>query len=265
MGMAPWGDVQETPPPVDEILDINVASRVLSQGGVPPDFKASSRLRYIHKRLAETDLYFVANPEPREVEALCTFRVSGKRPELWWPDTGRTQSAATYDMQQDCTSLPLRLDPSGSVFVVFRQAADVARQAAGGKNWPEFKPVQEIAGPWQVSFDPKWGGPAEPVAFSQLEDWSKRPEQGIRYYSGTATYRIVFPSKVQSPESRTKPKGDSPIFAETMGQSRDKNWDSPRHKNWDSPRHKNRDSPDTKIGTVPESSSISAEWPSWRK
>ena len=204
MGMEPWGNVREKGTPVDQILDVKVAGRVLSQAGVPPDFKASSRLHYIHKRIGETDLYFVANPEAHEVEALCTFRVSGKRPELWWPDTGRTESTATYEMQPDCTSLPLRLDPSGSVFVMFRQAAGVARQAAGGKNWPEFKPVQEIAGPWQVSFDPKWGGPAAPVTFTQLEDWSKRPEEGIRYYSGTAGYRTVFEFKKQDPSSKTR-------------------------------------------------------------
>jgi hypothetical protein len=107
-------------------------------------------------------------------------------------------------MQHDCMSLPLRLDPSGSVFVVFRPAADVPRQAAGGKNWPELKPAEEIAGPWQVSFDPKWGGPAAPVTFGQLEDWSKRSEEGIRYYSGTATYRTVFQSKKQELESKSK-------------------------------------------------------------
>ena len=50
----------------------------------------------------------------------------------------------------------------------------------------------ELAGPWQVSFDPRWGGPAAPVAFAKLEDWAKRPEDGIRYYSGTAVYRKTF-------------------------------------------------------------------------
>jgi hypothetical protein len=49
-----------------------------------------------------------------------------------------------------------------------------------------------VAGPWQVRFDPKWGGPADAVTFASLEDWTKRPEEGIKYYSGTATYRTSF-------------------------------------------------------------------------
>jgi len=47
-------------------------------------------------------------------------------------------------------------------------------------------------GPWEVSFDPKWGGPAKPVTFEKLEDWSKHADPGIRYYSGTAVYRTTF-------------------------------------------------------------------------
>jgi hypothetical protein len=47
--------------------------------------------------------------------------------------------------------------------------------------------VQEITGSWTVHFDEKWGGPAA-VEFPSLEDWTKRPEEGIKYYSGSATY-----------------------------------------------------------------------------
>jgi hypothetical protein len=52
-------------------------------------------------------------------------------------------------------------------------------------------PPQEIAGPWQVEFDPKWGAPAN-VTFERLQDWSKHAEEGIKYYSGAATYRCKF-------------------------------------------------------------------------
>ena len=58
-------------------------------------------------------------------------------------------------------------------------------------NFPNFASPQEITGPWTVQFDPKWGGPAS-VVFEQLVNWTQRPEEGIRHYSGTATYRRTF-------------------------------------------------------------------------
>ena len=58
-------------------------------------------------------------------------------------------------------------------------------------NFPAVKPAAMLAGPWQVAFDPKWGGPAQ-IEFVSLEDWTKRPEEGIKYYSGTAIYTKAF-------------------------------------------------------------------------
>ena len=78
------------------------------------------------------------------------------------------------------------------MFVVFRKPAGTAKQLSGGRNWTEFKTLRTVSGPWLVRFDPKWGGPADAVTFASLEDWSKRPEEGIKYYSGTATYRTSF-------------------------------------------------------------------------
>jgi len=43
-----------------------------------------------------------------------------------------------------------------------------------------------------VSFNPKWGGPKEPVTFATLEDWTQRAESGIKYFSGTAVYTKTF-------------------------------------------------------------------------
>ena len=92
---------------------------VLASMGVRPDFTANARLRYIHKSIGTTDVFFVSNPLDIDVSASCTFRVTGKRPELWWPDNGVNEPAAAYTVGDGAVTIPLRLQPSGSVFVVF--------------------------------------------------------------------------------------------------------------------------------------------------
>ncbi len=96
--------------------------QILTKEGVPPDFASQPHLNYIHRTLGETDIYFVANPEPLNVQAVCSFRVTGKRPELWWPETGRIEMAAVYQPKNGITNVSLQFPPSGSVFVLFRNS-----------------------------------------------------------------------------------------------------------------------------------------------
>ena len=49
----------------------------------------------------------------------------------------------------------------------------------------------EISGPWEVSFAPGWDAPKK-ITFDQLADWTQRSEDGIKYFSGKATYRRTF-------------------------------------------------------------------------
>ena len=48
---------------------------------------------------------------------------------------------------------------------------------------------QTVEGSWSVSFPENRGGPADAVTFDTLESWTQRPEAGIKYFSGTASYR----------------------------------------------------------------------------
>ena len=56
---------------------------------------------------------------------------------------------------------------------------------------PATAAPMEIAGPWEVSFPPGWGAP-EKITFGHLTDWTKRSEDGIKYFSGKATYHYTF-------------------------------------------------------------------------
>ena len=390
-------------------------AEVFAHDKLAPDFVGEG-LSFIHRRDGDADIYFVANGEAKNISALCSFRVTGKRPEFWWPETGRIMPVSAFEEAGGVTRIPLVLEPCGSVFVVFRpgtvaerlvsitrngeellrgekpaakpavatnintftivawakpaintalpreatvgtvaklprndalypppghevwgaghagagfavgrngicvhehgasyfstslayaaplagwthvaivyreatptlfldgkqvrtglksplkvhpglgvaherkaapfageladlqtfdralteaelaelskarpagrtattpgafdlvtglisQSGDYVIKTAAGQTRQlavALPPPQEITGPWQVAFDSKWGGPAQPVSFATLTDWSKRSEEGIKYFSGTAVYKNVFnfQSATRNPQSQ---------------------------------------------------------------
>ncbi|MGO9200184.1 MAG: glycosyl hydrolase [Limisphaerales bacterium] len=128
LGMAPWGDLTAAGEGPDPIPDAGILCRMLEERGVPPDFSYRARnapdgLRYTHRTIEGAEVYFVANKNLQPEEALCSFRVSGRRPEFWWPYSGRIERAVVYDEAGGITRVPIHLDAYGSVFVVFRKGA----------------------------------------------------------------------------------------------------------------------------------------------
>jgi len=139
----------------------------------------------IHRRQDGADVYFLANTARSAGSAKCRFRVGGRQPELWDPVTGNTRDLAQFEQVDGATMIPLEFEAAQSFFIVFRKPATTSKT---GTNFPVLRPVRELDGPWTVRFDPDWGGPKKPVTFAKLEDWTRRPEPGIRYFSGTAVY-----------------------------------------------------------------------------
>jgi hypothetical protein len=98
---------------------------VLDRLKIEPDFEFSSHsgdapVNYIHRCAGDSDFYFIANRRRRTEELVCTFRINGKLPEFWNADTGEILPAGLYDVVDGRVRVPVGLDPSGSVFVVFR-------------------------------------------------------------------------------------------------------------------------------------------------
>ena len=184
-----WGSVQTEPAAVRQLGKGRVVwgkpvLQFLREDGVPPDVEctgvsAKGIIDWIHRRADASEIYFVANRWQPVEQVECAFRVTGKIPELWDPVTGEIREAGNFRQENGRIILPLKCNPFGSVFVIFRKPTTEATRL--GKNWVEFQPTQEIAGPWKVNFDSKWGGPPE-AAFATLEDWTKRSESGIKYY-----------------------------------------------------------------------------------
>jgi alpha-L-rhamnosidase len=172
------------------------ARQALQDAGVPPDFEQSGlsdagTIDWIHRKAGDADIYFVTSRWQPAEKVECTFRVSGRQPELWDPVTGAMRDAAAFHQQDGRTVVPLEFDPCGSTFVIFRKPITANTAGAAKANYLRAESQLTLSGTWEVSFDPKWGGP-EKVSFDQLVDWTTRPEPGIKFYSGTAIYRKEF-------------------------------------------------------------------------
>jgi hypothetical protein len=193
-----WGPVTDAPPQDTVcgkgrvITDRKRVREILQKQGIGPDFSytspgAPADLDYIHRRTLNSDIYFVSNTQMADAEADCTFRVTSRLPRFWYADTGEIKPCTGYERVAGGMKLRLRLPPAGSVFVVF--SGDVKGDVPAPAAKVEGKPLlpHEITGPWEVRFPPNWGAPASHV-FEKLISWTEVPDDGIKYFSGTATY-----------------------------------------------------------------------------
>jgi hypothetical protein len=149
--------------------------------------EADSPLRFVHRRTANSDFFFVVNGSDTPVDTPVTFRIEGRTPEFWIPETGAIEPAVPTKVANG-SRVSLRLPAQGSIFVVFRPGSVAPSQP---KTPPEPLPSIAVKGPWEVSFPKGWAAPAK-TNFAALESWTASDNPGIRYFSGMATYRTTF-------------------------------------------------------------------------
>jgi hypothetical protein len=189
-GRVIWGKTLE------EVINSDRLAPDIELQGLPNDVQ----LDWIHRRSVSQDIYFIANLSDRQVNLEIIFRIERKVPELWDAVTGSMRRLEEFREENGQTIVPMQFEQRQSFFVVFRQDSYRTPSAAGERNFTRLTDLVTLPGPWEVSFDPAWGGP-KTVTFEQLEDWSKRSEEVIRFYSGTATYKKIFdlPDGVREP------------------------------------------------------------------
>ena len=105
--------------------DAQDLEKVLLENGVDPDLRydgpqLDTSLSWCHRELDGCDFYFVGNRQRRSDDFVATFRVSGKTPQIWYPETGEVRDVIVYDDTEGVTRIPMTLGPSESVFVVFQ-------------------------------------------------------------------------------------------------------------------------------------------------
>ncbi len=220
-----------------------------------PDFHViggdpTTNIRYTHRVTNDSEIYFLSNQNERFESVSGTFRVSGKVPEIWFPETGKITNCPSFNERSGQTTVPLMLAPFESVFVVFRKSvksvnrinsitkngqtiykfndgttalnkypvAEVSEDANGKLklvawepglykldtievNVPSLPKTITTVGPWELSFPPNLGAPNSAV-FDSLTSWTTNNDNGIKYFSGTATYikDINLPGEIIRPD-----------------------------------------------------------------
>ncbi len=200
--------------------------QVLSAVGVLPDVDVVvDRVRWTHRTGAGWDLYFLSNQATTPLAVTATFRVAGRQPEIWRPDTGEIEKLAMWREEAGRTIVPLSFDPAGSLFVLFAQSSadrsfltailgansDAVRLS---EREGRIEAIVAQPGAWTLkdtrgaTHDLKVVGLPEPVAVTglwnlrfadhvdrpvdltlkTLSSWADQDEPAVKYYSGTATY-----------------------------------------------------------------------------
>jgi len=192
-----WGNINGTTVKVNHygkgmVLSGMDMQEALDAVKVIPDLKItqSDSILFIHRKLVDGSIYFVSNQKTSTVNIATAFRITGKKPELWNAINGTMRDLPSFQQNSTTTSVPLRLAPYESAFIVFSKNGTTGNITKS--NYPATLTTIAIKSPWLVTFDKAMRGPAKPVVFDNLTDWIKSTNDSIKYYSGTAYYYNTF-------------------------------------------------------------------------
>jgi hypothetical protein len=159
---------------VQLVADDNAVGSALAKV-LPGDLALASQasdVGFIHRKLSDGDIYFIANTSNREVRTTATLR-SLRRSAAWWnPFDGKTSTASVQP------SLELKLAPYESRVLVL---TDAPQPAAVAPRLSAPAVLADLSRDWQLGF-----GNAQPQAITDLRSWTDN--DATRYYSGIGVY-----------------------------------------------------------------------------
>lgn len=140
---------------------------------LPADMQLSahaSEIGFIHRKLADADIYFIANTSNQDVTATASFAAERKAAAWWNPDDGKMSAAALKP--------ELHLAPYESRVLVF---TDVAQKMAAETKPADTNLIADLSQNWTLQFPGKAASPMK-----NLRSWTE--DESSRYFSGEAVY-----------------------------------------------------------------------------
>ena len=176
------------------IIDLNnekgKLEDALREYGITPDLDVPTarKLYFCHRRTDNEDIYFINNHSDSAIADRFVFNAKAKNVELWHPVTGKRMTLAA-NCENGRTAINLGMAPRESFFVILSNDKKQQADNIASTNDIPTSATMRITSPWTVVFDPKMGGPAEPVVFTKLTDWTTHKDKRVRHFSGTAIAR----------------------------------------------------------------------------
>ncbi len=175
---------------------------ILENKGITADFEFEGAdnpavLDYIHRQWGDSDIYFLRNVGDNPVSGIATFRQNGKEVELWDPASGKMYEVSEAGFLDGRTRVPLSMDAHESLFLVFAPELTDSDHQVTSDSWigksgeKKILALEELVGEWEVYFPEESAGIGE-TTFDSLVYWNQRKEDGIRFFSGIATYEKNF-------------------------------------------------------------------------
>ncbi|MDR1372260.1 MAG: glycoside hydrolase family 2 [Dysgonamonadaceae bacterium] len=172
---------------------------IFTQLGIVPDCEIDTvtPVLYAHRSMEGAEIYFLTNQSTETIEFNPKFRLTGLKPELWDAITGSVRPLPAFEQTGKTTTVPVRLLPQESAFIVFKEKGKPTGELSATSiqdNFPAEETIAEFTTSWTVSFnsDEIHRGPARPVTFETLTDWTQNADSAIKYYSGAAVYKNTF-------------------------------------------------------------------------
>jgi hypothetical protein len=137
------------------------------------------QMGFVHRKLDNGDIYFVANTANTPKSLKATFRIAGMTPQIWNPTSGQVRAAEVVASTKKDVTVALNLAPFESTIVTFSNQSAPARPAS--PQTASAPPVIDLSRGWAVAF----GKDVRNMA--SLRSWTDDPN--TQYFSGTATYR----------------------------------------------------------------------------
>lgn len=156
--------------------------------GIAPDVRADGlSLIFAHRTLTSAEIYWLCNTSDESLDLEVSFRCSGREPQLWNPEDGSIRQVS-WRIEGGRTIIPLEFSPREASFIVFGKRT---REKSASAPEEKVTGALTIEGPWTIEFQPGLGAP-ESTVFPVLESWTDSGDAGIKYFSGTATYKNTF-------------------------------------------------------------------------